>query len=445
MGHAMNKKYAQLWEQVKDNDVKFIKLWFTDILGFLKSFSIPVEELEKALDEGIGFDGSSIKGFTRIDESDMVAVPDPSTFAILPWRPRERSVARMFCDILNPDRSPYEGDPRQVLKRNLKKAADKGFTFYVGPEAEYFYFRSPQDPEPLDKGGYFDLIPRDESMDLRRETVLALESMGIYVEFSHHEVAPSQHEIDLRYADALTMAESLMTYRMTVKEIAYMSGVYATFMPKPLAGQNGSGMHVHQSLFRGESNAFFDANGEHSLSDTCKQYIAGLLKYVPEFTSVTNQWVNSYKRLVPGYEAPVYISWAQRNRSNLVRIPMYKPGKESSTRIEFRSPDPACNPYLAFSVMLAAGLRGIEEQLECPPPTEMDIYHLTQQERDELGIESLPGSLIEALKLTEKSDLVREALGDHVFREFLGNKYLEWDRYRTHVTDYEINEFLPLL
>jgi len=445
MSNSANKRYERLWEQVKHNDVKFIKLWFTDILGFLKSFSIPVEELDKALEEGIGFDGSSIKGFTRIDESDMVAVPDPNSFAILPWRPRERAVARMFCDILTPDRKPYEGDPRQVLKRNLKRAADMGFTFYAGPEAEYFYFRSPQDPEPLDQGGYFDLIPRDEAMDLRRETVLALESMGIYVEYSHHEVAPSQHEIDLRYTDGLTMADYLMTYRLTVKEVAYMSGVYATFMPKPLFGQNGSGMHVHQSLFKGDSNAFFDANGEYFLSDTCKHYIAGLLKYVPEFTAVTNQWVNSYKRLVPGYEAPVYISWAQRNRSNLVRIPMYKPGKETATRIEFRSPDPACNPYLAFSVMLAAGLRGIEEKLECPPPTEMDLYHLSQQERDELGINSLPGSLIEAITLTEKSDLVREALGEHVFREFIANKHLEWDRYRTHVSDFEINEFLPLL
>ncbi len=435
----------QIWEQIAENDVKFVKLWFTDILGFLKSFSIPVEELDKAMSEGIGFDGSSIKGFTRIDESDMVAVPDPHTFIVLPWRPREKAVARMFCDILNPDGTPYIGDPRQVLKRNLKKAADMGFTFYVGPEAEYFYFRSPQDPEPLDQGGYFDLIPRDEAMDLRRETVLALESMGIYVEYSHHEVAPSQHEIDLRYTDALSMADILMTYRMTVKEVAYMSGVYATFMPKPLFGQNGSGMHVHQSLFRGEHNAFFDENAEYFLSDTCKQYIAGILKYVPEFTAVTNQWVNSYKRLVPGYEAPVYISWAQRNRSNLVRIPMYKPGKEQATRIEFRSPDPACNPYLAFSVMLAAGLRGIEEQLECPPPVELDLYRLTQQQRDDLDIQTLPGSLIEALTLCEESDLVRDALGEHVFREFIANKRFEWDRYRTHVTDFEIREYLPLL
>ena len=435
----------QVNTQIMNFDVKFIKLWFTDILGFLKSFTIPVEELDKALDEGIGFDGSSIKGFARIDESDMVAVPDVNTFAILPWRPQEKAVARMFCDILNPDGTPYVGDPRYVLRRNLEKAAKLGFTYYVGPEAEYFYFRSPQDPEPLDKGGYFDLIPRDEALDLRRETVLALESLGIYVEYSHHEVAPSQHEIDLRYNDALVMADTLMTYRLTVKELAYMSGVYATFMPKPLAGQNGSGMHVHQSLFKGDRNAFFQADAQHNLSETCKQFIAGLLKYVPEFTAVTNQWVNSYKRLVPGYEAPVYISWAQRNRSNLIRIPMYKPGKETATRIEMRSPDPACNPYLAFSVMLAAGLRGIEDKLDCPLPTELDLYQLTPQQRTEMGIKMLPGSLIEAITLCEQSELVREALGDHVFREFLANKHLEWDRYRTHVSDFEINEYLPLL
>lgn len=441
----MSSNTDWVWKQIQDNDVKFVKLWFTDILGFLKSFSVPVEELDKAMEEGIGFDGSSIKGFTRIDESDMVAVPDPSTFTILPWRPRERAVSRMFCDILNPDRTPYEGDPRQVLKRNLRKARDMGYTFYVGPEAEYFYFRSPNEPEPLDKGGYFDLIPRDEAVDLRRDTVLALEEMGIYVEYSHHEVAPSQHEIDLRYTDALTMADTLMTYRLTVKEIAYMNGVYATFMPKPLFGQNGSGMHVHQSLFAGEQNAFFDIHGEYHLSTVGRQYIAGILKYVPEFTAVTNQWVNSYKRLVPGYEAPVYVSWAQRNRSNLVRIPMYKPGKEEATRIELRSPDPACNPYLAFAVMLAAGLRGIEEQLECPPPAELDLYHLSQEERDRRGITSLPGSLIEALTLCQQSTVVREALGEHVFREFIANKHIEWDRYRTHVTDYELTEYLPLL
>ncbi|MHB9134400.1 MAG: glutamine synthetase family protein [Armatimonadota bacterium] len=441
----MASKHELVWKQIADYDVKFVKLWFTDILGFLKSFSVPVEELEKAMTEGIGFDGSSIKGFTRIDESDMVAIADPNTFVILPWRPSEKAVARMFCDIVNPDGTPYEGDPRQVLKRTLKKAADMGYTMNVGPEAEYFYLRSPEVPEPLDKGGYFDLIPRDEAVDLRRETVLALERMGIYVEFSHHEVAPSQHEIDLRYADALTMADILMTYRLTVKEVAYMSGVYATFMPKPIYGENGSGMHVHQSLFKGDKNAFFDADAEFFLSDTCKHYIAGILKYVPEFTAVTNQWVNSYKRLVPGFEAPVYVSWAQRNRSNLVRIPMYKPGKEHATRIELRSPDPACNPYLAFAVMLAAGLKGIEDKLECPPPRELDLYKLTQQERDELGIASLPGSLNQAIELCEQSELLRETLGDHVFREFIANKRIEWDRYRTYVTDFEINEYLPIL
>ncbi|MEI7833289.1 MAG: glutamine synthetase family protein, partial [bacterium] len=301
-------------KQIEDRDVKFVKLWFTDILGFLKSFSIPVEELDFALEEGVGFDGSSIKGFTRIDESDMLAVPDPSTFAILPWRPTENSVARMFCDITTPDGTPYVGDPRNVLKRNLKKAAEMGFTMYVGPEAEYFYFHNSEEPIPLDQGGYFDLIPRDEAMDLRRETVLALEQLGISVQFSHHETAPSQHEIDLRYTDALTMADTMMTYRLTVKEIAYTHGFYATFMPKPMQQHNGSGMHVHQSLFQGENNAFHDANDEFFLSEIGRQYIAGILKYVPEFTAVTNQWVNSYKRLVPGYEAPVYISWAQRNR-----------------------------------------------------------------------------------------------------------------------------------
>jgi glutamine synthetase len=446
---TVRKKTSSVRDEVKQKireyDVKFVKLWFTDILGFLKSFSIPVEELDKAMDEGIGFDGSSIKGFTRIDESDMVAIADPTTFTILPWRPREKSVGRMYCDIVTPDGMPYTGDPRQVLKRNLKKAADMGYTMQVGPEAEFFYFRSPEDPTPLDRGGYFDLIPRDEAMDLRRETVLALEDMGIDVEFSHHEVAPSQHEIDLRYTDALSMADIMMTYRLTVKEVAYLNGVYATFMPKPIAGQNGSGMHVHQSLLKGDKNAFFDKDGEYYMSDTCRHYIAGILKYAPEFTAVTNQWVNSYKRLVPGFEAPVDVSWAQRNRSNLVRIPMYKPGREMSTRIELRSPDPACNPYLAFSVMLAAGLRGIEDKLECPAPIERDSFELTPAEREKFGIKALPTSLLEAIHLCEKSELVKETLGEHVFREFIANKYIEWERYRTHITDFEIKEYLPLL
>jgi len=346
-------------KMAKEHDVKFIRLWFTDILGMLKSFAITVEELEGALEQGMGFDGSSIQGFARIDESDMVALPDPDTFQLLPWRPKEhRAVARMFCDILKPGGEPFQGDPRHVLKRNLKRAAEMGYTFYVGPELEYFYFRDSKGTEILDEGGYFDMTPLDVATDLRRETVLTLEEMGIGIEYSHHEVATSQHEIDMRYTDALTMADNVMTYRLVVKQIALQHGVYATFMPKPVLGINGSGMHVHQSLFQGDTNAFFDKDDEYHLSETAKHYIAGLLKHAPEITSVTSQWVNSYKRLVPGYEAPVYLSWARRNRADLIRVPEYQPGKEKATRIEFRSPDPACNPYLAFSVMLAAGLEG---------------------------------------------------------------------------------------
>ncbi|NIW10571.1 MAG: glutamine synthetase, partial [Gammaproteobacteria bacterium] len=422
---------------VKERDVKFIRLWFTDILGQLKSFAITDDELEGAFNEGMGFDGSSIKGFARIDESDMLARPDPVTFQLVPWRPKEKAVARMFCDILNPDGSPYEGDPRYVLKRNLEGLRGMGYTFYVGPELEYFYFKSAKDPETLDEGGYFDLTTLDAAGDLRRETVLTLEAMGIKVEYSHHEVAPSQHEIDLRFEDALTMADHVMTYRIVVKEIANKYGVYATFMPKPIFGVNGSGMHTHQSLFKGERNAFFDPDDQYHLSEVAKGYIAGILRHAREITAVTNQWVNSYKRLVPGYEAPVYLSWARRNRSTLVRVPMYKPGKEKATRIEYRSPDPACNPYLAFSVMLAAGLKGIQEKYELPDPVEKDVYHLSVDERKELGIDSLPGSLIEAIELTEKSDLVRDALGEHVFNNFILSKKVEWDDYRMKIHPYE--------
>ncbi|RKY67812.1 MAG: glutamine synthetase [Candidatus Latescibacterota bacterium] len=430
----------------KEHNVKFIRLWFTDILGVLKSFAITVEGLEGALEEGMGFDGSSIEGFARIDESDMIAKPDPNTFQILPWRPREGGVvARMFCDIIEPDGSPYAGDPRWVLKRNLKRAADMGYAFYVGPELEYFYFKDSKGTEGLDKGGYFDLTPLDVATDLRRETVLMLEQMGIEVEYSHHEVAPSQHEIDLRYTDALTMADSAMTYRLVVKEVAMKHGVYATFMPKPVFGENGSGMHVHQSLFKGERNAFFDANDQYHLSDTGKHYIAGLLKHAREITLITNQWVNSYKRLVPGYEAPVYPSWALRNRSDLIRVPMYKPGKENATRMEYRSPDPACNPYLAFAVMLAAGLDGIEQGYELRDPVERNVYEMTQTERDELGIDTLPESLYEAIKLTEQSDLVKKALGDHVFTNLIESKYIEWERYRARVTEYELEQYLSIL
>jgi len=439
------KAKEHVLKMAKEHDVKFIRMWFTDILGFLKSFSLTVEELERALEGGTGFDGSSIEGFARIDESDMVALPDPSTFRLIPWRPKENTVARMFCDILRPGGEPFEGDPRYVLKMNLKRAADMGYTCYVGPELEYFYFRDSKGTEILDEGGYFDMTPLDAATDLRRKTVLSLEEMGIGVEYSHHEVAASQHEIDMRYTDALTMADNVMTYRLVVKQIALENGVYATFMPKPIFGMNGSGMHVHQSLFKGDRNAFFDKNDKYHISDVAKHYIAGLLKYAPEITSVTNQWVNSYKRLVPGYEAPAYLSWARRNRADLIRIPEYKPGEENATRLEFRSPDPACNPYLAFSVMLAAGLEGIEKKYEVPDPVEENVYEMTEEERRNRGIDTLPASLWEAIKLTENSELVRKALGDHVFNAFIANKKIEWDQYRAQVTDYELKRYLPIL
>jgi len=430
----------------KENNVKFIRLWFTDILGFLKSFAITIDELEGALEEGMGFDGSSIEGFVRIEESDMVAMPDPTTFQILPWRSKEGvNVARMFCDIYRPNGEPFDCDPRYVLKRNLKRAAEMGFTYYVGPELEYFYLKSADDPSPLDAGGYFDLTPLDVASDLRRETVLMLEQLGINVEYSHHEVAPSQHELDMRYTDALTMADNVMTYKLVVKEIALKHNVYATFMPKPIFGVNGSGMHTHQSLFKGDENAFFDPNDQYHLSEVGKRYIAGLLRHSREITLVTNQWVNSYKRLVPGYEAPVYITWALRNRSDLIRVPEYKPGKEKATRVEYRSPDPACNPYLAFAVMLAAGLEGIEKGYELPPPVERNVYEMTDKEREELGIGTLPGSLQEAIQCAEESEVVRKALGDSLFEKLIENKKLEWDRYRAQVTNYEIKEYLPIL
>jgi glutamine synthetase len=431
---------------VKDNKVKFIRLWFTDVLGVLKSFAITVEELETALNEGMGFDGSSIEGFARIEESDMIAMPDPNTFVILPWRPDDGAgVARMICDVNHPDGSPYEGCPRHALKRNLKKASDLGYSFLVGPELEFFYFKNEKGTETLDNGGYFDLTPLDVASDMRRDTVTTLEQVGIKVEYSHHEVAPSQHEIDLRYDEALKMADNAMTYRLVVKEIAMKHGVYATFMPKPIFGENGSGMHVHQSLFKGSDNAMFDAADQYNLSAVGKSYIAGLLKHAREVTSVVAQWVNSYKRLVPGYEAPVYVSWARRNRSALVRVPMYKPGKPKATRAEFRCPDPACNPYLAFSVMLAAGLRGIQDGYQLPDPIEEDIFEMTEAEREERGITSLPGDLSAAVAETEKSDLVKEALGNHIFTKFIENKKIEWDRYRMHVSRYELDNYLPIL
>jgi glutamine synthetase len=441
---TLSKDAEFVLRTVEERGIRFIRLWFTDVLGTLKSFAITPQELEGAFSEGMGFDGSSIEGFSRIQESDMVAFPDPSTFQIIPWK-SEAEVARMFCDIYDPDGTPYDADPRYVLKRQLARAAERGFTFYTGPELEYFYFRNSEGTEFLDRGSYFDLTPLDVATDYRKRTVFYLESMGIPVEYVHHEVAPSQHEIDLRYTDALSMADNVMTYRLTVKEAAQEFGVYATFMPKPVAGVNGSGMHTHQSLFEGDRNAFFDATDEHHLSKTGKAYIAGILTHAREITLVTNQWVNSYKRLVPGYEAPVYICWARRNRSALVRVPMYKPGKEEATRIEFRSPDPACNPYLAFAVMLAAGLSGIENEYVLPPEASNNIYEMSEDERRAAGIESLPEDLYEAINVAERSELVRETLGDHVFEYLIRNKREEWDAYKSYVTPYELERYLPVL
>lgn len=437
---------AYVLQQARDNDVKFIRLWFTDILGQLKSFAITVEELEDALEEGMTFDGSAIEGFAREDESDMVALPDPSTFALLPWRPQERAVARMFCDIMLPDGTPFEGDPRYVLRRTLKRAADLGYTFYVEPELEFFVFKDVDSREPLDMAGYLDLTPLDAGSDLRRDMVLMLEQMGVGVEYSHHEGAPSQHEIGLRYTDALTMADAAMTYRLVVKEVAMRHGYYATFMPKPLAGQNGSGMHTHMSLFRGEENAFYDPTDPNNLSAIAKGFIAGLLRHAREITLVTNQWVNSYKRLLPGYEAPVYITWAtKRNWSNLIRVPEVRPGRGDTMRIEYRAPDPACNPYLAFAVMLAAGLEGIEKEYPLPEPVTSNVFAMTEEERQRRGIGMLPGSLNEAIAAAEGSELLRRTLGEHVFQSFIKNKKIEWDNYRQHITDYELKRYLPIL
>jgi len=442
----MTKDREYVLKMARENDVRFIRFWFTDILGFLKSFAVTISELEEALEDGMGFDGSSIEGYARIDESDMIAMPDPSTFAILPWRPREHNaVGRMFCDVLRPGGEPYEKDPRFVLKRNLERAAGMGYTYYVGPELEFFYFKDADSTEVLDRGGYFDLTPLDVASDMRRDTVLALEELGIGVEYSHHEVGPSQHEIDMRYTDALTMADNAMTFRLVVKEVAMSNGAYATFMPKPLFGHNGSGMHTHMSLFEGDRNAFYDPDDKNHLSTTAKMFIAGLLRHAPEITLVCNQWVNSYKRLVPGYEAPVYLSWAVRNRSDLVRVPEYKPGKEKATRIEFRSPDPACNPYLAFACMLSAGLEGIEKEYELADSVERNVYEMCEDERCELGIGQLPEDLWEAIRLAEQSELLRKTLGNAVFESLIENKKIEWERYRAQVTEWELDSYLPVL
>jgi len=439
------KQRQSIIRKVAQHQIKFIQLWFTDVLGFLKGFALPVNELDRALTDGMCFDGSSIEGFARIEESDMVAVPDPSTFAVLPWQPNGQAVARMFCDVFTPTGEPFAGDPRGVLKRNLLRARTKGFEFCVGPELEYFYFRSAQDAGLLDGAGYFDLAVLDTSQSVRHQTISALERMGMVVEYSHHEVAASQHEIDLRYAPALTMADNVMAAKMLIKEVAQRNNLHATFMPKPVAGMNGSGMHVHMSLFRRGRNAFFNGKDEAHLSPVARGFIAGLLRHAPEITLVTNQWVNSYKRLTPGFEAPVYVCWAQMNRSALIRVPAYQPGKESSVRAEYRAPDPACNPYLAFSALLAAGLRGIEQRYKLPPASFDNIYRLSDDELKAAGIGVLPGDLSEATRLAERSELLRETLGQPVFEFLIRNKNLERDEYRTQVTDYEVKRYLPML
>ncbi len=441
----MDKQAEYVLRTVEERGIRFVRLWFTDVQGFLKSVSISPAELEVAFAEGMTFDGSAIDGYARIQEADMLARPDPATFQILPWQP-EQQVARMFCDILTPDGQPFEGDPRHVLKRNLERAAELGLSFYVGPELEFFYFRdSGPKPEVLDRGGYFDLTPLDVAQEYRRKTINSLEQLGIPVEYSHHEVAPSQHEIDLRYTDALTMADNVMTYRLTVKETALEHGIYATFMPKPLENHDGSGFHMHLSLFEGDRNAFHEPGAPTGLSKVAESFIAGLLRHARELTAVTNQWVNSYKRLVAGFEAPIYVFWARNNQSALVRVPTVKVGKPSSTRVEYRAPDAACNPYLAFSVLLAAGLTGIEGNYELPPEVTNNVFDLTTSERIAAGIQRLPETLAEALDEMERSELIASALGEHVFGWFLRNKRKEWDRFQHHVSRFELENYLPIL
>ncbi|HEX9978052.1 MAG TPA: glutamine synthetase family protein [Acidimicrobiia bacterium] len=442
----MDKQTEYVLRTVEERGIRFIRLWFTDVLGYLKSFAITPAELETAFEEGMQFDGSAIDGFSRVQEADMLAHPDPTTFQILPWRDDQAGVARMFCDLTTPDGEPFEGDPRSVLKRNLQRAADLGFSFFVGPEVEYFYFAdSGPHPKALDRGGYFDLTPLDVAQEYRRRTIMALENLGIPVESSHHEVAPSQHELDLRYTDALTMADALMTTRLAVKQVAMEHGIYATFMPKPVEGVDGSGLHLHLSLFEGDRNAFYEVGGEYGFSKAGRGFIAGLLRHGAEITAITNQWVNSYKRLVSGFDAPVWITWARNNQSALVRVPTFKKGKPTSTRVEFRSPDPACNPYLAFSVILAAGLAGIESGYDLPAEITSDVAGLTPEELAAAGIRRIPASLADALDVMEDSELVAGALGEHLFEWFLRNKRAEWDRYQRHVSRYEIEEYLPIL
>jgi len=441
----MSKQADYVLRTVEERGIRFVRLWFTDVQGFLKSVAISPAELEVAFDEGMTFDGSSIDGYARVQEADMLAKPDPSTFAVLPWR-SEQQVARMFCDIVTPDGEAFDGDPRTVLKRNLELASEMGYTFFAAPELEFFYFEdSGPDPKVLDRGGYFDLTPLDVAQEYRRKTINALEQLGIPIEHSHHEVAPSQHEIIARYTDALTMADNIMTSRLTVKEVALQHGIYATFMPKPLEDYDGSGMHLHLSLFEGDVNAFHEPGTQGGLSKVGQAFIAGLLRHASELTAVTNQWVNSYKRLVNGFDAPIYISWGRNNQSSLVRVPAVKRGKPSSVRVEYRAADSACNPYLALSVLLAAGLKGIREGYELPPEVAADITRLTAAERAAAGAKRLPETLSEALDILEGSELVADALGEHVFDWFLRNKRDEWDRYQHHVSGFELDTYLPIL
>ncbi len=445
----MDRQQEFVLRTVEERDIRFIRLWFTDVLGVLKSVAVAPAELEQAFAEGIGFDGSSIEGLTRVYEADMIAKPDPTTFQVLPWRGERHGTARMFCDILTPDGEPSLADSRNVLKRALAKASDKGFTFYTHPEVEFYLFEQLAAPDaplvPVDRGGYFDHLARGSTHDFRRAAITMLESMGISVEFSHHEAGPGQNEIDLRYADALTTADNLMTFRTVVKEVALEQGVFATFMPKPLTEEPGSGMHTHLSLFEGDRNAFHEPGAQFDLSKTARQFIAGLLVHAGEITAITNQYVNSYKRLWGGSEAPSYVCWGHNNRSALVRVPMYKPGKGNSSRVEYRALDSAANPYLAFAVMLAAGLKGIEEGYDLPEATDDDVWELTDAERRALGIAPLPQSLDEAIVLMERSELVAETLGEHVFRYVLANKKQEWATYRQQVTPFELQRFLQFL
>jgi glutamine synthetase len=446
----MGKQEDFVLRALEERDVRFVRLWFTDVLGFLKSVAVAPAELEGAFDEGIGFDGSAIEGFARVYEADMLAKPDPATFQILPWRSGDGpSTARMFCDIVMPDGSPSYADPRHVLKRTLSVAAEKGFTFYTHPEIEFYLFKDGPvpgaDPVPVDRSGYFDHTAQSQGADFRREAITMLESMGISVEFSHHEGGPGQQEIDLRYADALSTADNIMTFRTVIREVALGAGIWATFMPKPFTDQPGSAMHTHVSLFEGDRNTFFEAGAEYHLSKTGRQFIAGILRHANEIAVVTNQWVNSYKRLLGGGEAPSYICWGHNNRSAMVRVPMYKPQKGVSTRIELRTIDSACNPYLAYAVVLAAGMKGIEEDYELPREAEDDVWSLTERERKSLGIEPLPTSLSEAIRVAEDSELLAETLGEHVFDFFLRNKRNEWEEYRTQVSAFERDRMLPVL